>query len=209
MLKGLCLNNILSLFLLLILFFISGCNENKEKIKNASLAPKEIIMDGRIELAGIKEDNSRNKFHLIDVDENDLNITISRDKLYFSNVSKPIFLINFFASWSPPCRGEVTELGKLQKRYSKDLFVLGITVNDDLNGTQMRYFMKKYGINYFVSIAKDNKRFTDYMLKSLKLPDNFPIPLSIIYKDGKYYRYYEGAMPIEMIDYEVKQAIRI
>jgi thiol-disulfide isomerase/thioredoxin len=209
MLKGLCLNNISTIFLILILFFISGCNENKEKIKNASLAPKKITVDNRIELAGIKEDNSRNRFHLVDIDENDLNITISRDRLHLSNMDKPILLVNLFASWSPPCRGEVTELGKIQKRHAKDLFVLGITVNDDLNGTQMRYFMKKYGINYFVSTAKDNKRFVEHILKSLKLPDNFPIPLSIIYRDGRYYRFYEGAMPIEMIDYELKQAIRI
>ena len=90
----------------------------------------------------------------------------------------------------------------------KDLFVVGVLVNDEQNSTQLRRFMEKYDVSYFISHVSDNNDLAAVVIKKLKLPENFPIPLSVLYKDGRLYRYYEGAMPIEMLENELMQAIK-
>ena len=40
----------------------------------------------------------------------------------------------------------------------------------------------------------------------LHLPQNFPIPLTVMYVDGKYFTHYEGSVPAEMIEYDIQQA---
>lgn len=197
------------LFSLFITLFFTACNENKKKIVDASLAPVEsntpvIIQDKKPSVP--KQDP--NRYLLSDMNAKDLNVTFKEQKLSIKGVKEPIILLNFFAPWSAPCRAELSQLDTLQKKYNKKLFVLGVVVDEKQDKTEFRYLMKKLNINYYLSISQNNQRFINAMKKSLKLVDNFPIPLSILYINGGYHRLYEGAMPIEMLEYEVKQAIQ-
>ena len=49
----------------------------------------------------------------------------------FNNEKKNLYLINFWATWCPPCIKEIPELLKLEKKYNKDIRVIFISV--DLN----------------------------------------------------------------------------
>lgn len=56
-------------------------------------------------------------------------------------------LINFWATWCPPCREEIPQLIQLQKDYQEKGFtVLGVNVSDSAVKTSA--FVKKSGINY-------------------------------------------------------------
>ncbi|MEA3490526.1 MAG: redoxin family protein [Campylobacterota bacterium] len=155
-----------------------------------------------------QDSEKKHTFVLTNIDKEDLNITILNETTLSANIDKPLLLINFFATWSPPCRGEVNVLNQLQKSYTKELFIVGVTINDDQNRTKAHHLSEIYNSNYFISDAPDNSLLINSIIKSLKLPSNFPTPLTILYIDGELYRYYEGAMPIEMMEYEIKQAIK-
>jgi len=190
----------------MILILLSGCDENREKIRDASISPQpkksieSVVVD-------IKEPKPV-KYRLVDVDNSEQNITILDKNITFQNIKKPLVLLHFTSTWSPPSRAELSILSSVQKKYSKYLTVLGILVNDKQDSVKFRYFMKKFNADFFISNSKDNADLTNFVIKSLNLPDNFPIPLSVLYKNGELYRFYEGAMPIEMMDYEIKQAIK-
>ncbi len=190
----------------MILVLFSGCNENRDKIRDASVTPqpKKVVS---IVSVGIKEAKPI-RYSMVDVDNSEQNITTLSKKITFTNIKKPLVLIHFLSTWSPPSRAQLPILNKMEKKYRKNLFVLGILVNNKQDSTKIRYFLKKHHADFFVSISKDNAKLTKFILKSLKLPDNFPIPLSVLYKNGELYRFYEGAMPVEMMDYEIKQAIK-
>ncbi len=56
-------------------------------------------------------------------------------------------LLNFWATWCPPCREEIPDLIELQKKYGPDGFtVLGVDVGE--SQAKVSAFVKKIGINY-------------------------------------------------------------
>jgi len=200
---------------LLLVFFLTACSKKKEqREQNISSTTEdanrseETNRSKDINQSSLKAEELAHSFVLTDVDGRDLNITVIGDTMTFQNVEQPLLLMNFFATWCPPCRGELPDLSQLQKKYMKDLFVVGILANDEQNSTQLRRFMHKHDVSYFISHASDNNDLAAVVVKKLKLPENFPIPLSVLYKNGRLYRYYEGAMPIEMLENELMQAIK-
>jgi thiol-disulfide isomerase/thioredoxin len=56
-------------------------------------------------------------------------------------------LINFWATWCPPCKGEIPALVELQKKYGGEGFtVLGVSTDDPPDA--LREFAQAYQINY-------------------------------------------------------------
>jgi len=62
-----------------------------------------------------------------------------------------VVLVNFWATWCPPCRVEIPELIKLQEQHRERLQVIGISEDEDPE--QVREFVKTTGINYPVVMA--------------------------------------------------------
>jgi thiol-disulfide isomerase/thioredoxin len=57
-----------------------------------------------------------------------------------------ILVVNFWATWCPPCREEMPELSQLQEQYrGHNLAVVGISVE---NVTQIRDFVKTLPVSY-------------------------------------------------------------
>lgn len=60
-----------------------------------------------------------------------------------------LVLIDFWATWCGPCRKAIPELGKLQKDFSDDLVVIGISDEDPAT---VRAFMKENTVGYSQAI---------------------------------------------------------
>lgn len=198
---------ILSIVLLFILTACEKQNLPEEQAKTENIE-KNNTVETNISQTYKEPDPIPQTFILTDGNERDLNITLYKDQMTSQDINQPLILLNLFASWSPPCKGTLPDLNRLQKKYKKELFIVGVLVNDDLNRTELQYFMKKYNTNFYISYAKENTSFVAKITKNLELPENFPIPLSALYRDGKLFRYYKGAMPLEMMESELKQALK-
>lgn len=62
-----------------------------------------------------------------------------------------ILIINFWATWCPPCRKEIPEFVALQKQYSaKGLQVIGVAIDDQ---NSVEEFLVSNKINYPILIA--------------------------------------------------------
>jgi thiol-disulfide isomerase/thioredoxin len=130
------------------------------------------------------------------------------DHLYLSNKSHSIVILNFFTSWSYPCRSQLPYLVDLQKKYTQKLRIIGIVLNPHNHTDQLEDIVKKAREDLFIANGKTNNAFTRQILKPVKLPDFMPIPLTVIYHNGIYYRHYEGAVPIEMIEHDIKTIMK-
>ncbi len=145
-------------------------------------------------------------FTLVNTKVESHNVTVSGQKVIFQNMAQPIVIINLFTTWCPPCIGEIPYLNDLQKKYQKELFVVGILTHDSIVQTDLETFIAKNQINYFISNGTHNDAFANLLATTLDLPKNFPIPLTVMYVEGKYFTHYEGSVPVEMIEYDIQQA---
>lgn len=76
---------------------------------------------------------------------------------------KKIFVVEFWATWCPPCRTSIPHLTELQKKYKGDGVVF-IGVSDEKPGV-VKPFVEKQGekMEYVVAIDKDRKTSAGYM----------------------------------------------
>lgn len=72
-------------------------------------------------------------------------------KIIAENKGK-VIMLNFFATWCPPCRVELPELVKLRKNYPEKQFLLiGLSLDEDK--TAVGPFIKLAEVNYPVYMA--------------------------------------------------------
>ncbi|MCF6206784.1 MAG: TlpA family protein disulfide reductase [Sulfurovum sp.] len=135
-------------------------------------------------------------------------VSVENDQLFFKDISQPVVILNFFSTWSLPCQAEAPYLVDLQKKYPKQIFVMGVLLHPDDHLQELEKFINENQIDYFISSSSENDRFTQKILEKLHMPDILPIPLTVIYHGGHYYRHYEGAVPIEMIEHDIKTILR-
>jgi peroxiredoxin len=84
---------------------------------------------------------------LKDVDGNTVALSQFRGK---------VVVLDFWATWCPPCRTEIPGYITLQKKYADDgLVIIGVSVDTDGVGP-VKKFMKDMGMNYIVVMADDD-----------------------------------------------------
>ena len=96
------------------------------------------------------------------------------EKVSLSDFSGKIVLINFWATWCPPCIEEMPSLVALQKRFAGRPFVL-LTVNEDEGGSDVlvRQFKKQTGLD-FLSLLDETGSIAD-AFGVYSLPQSFLI----------------------------------
>jgi thiol-disulfide isomerase/thioredoxin len=63
-----------------------------------------------------------------------------------------VVILNFWATWCPPCREEIPELVQLQAKYKDKLQIVGISEDDDGPEKVVR-FAQQHGMNYPIVMA--------------------------------------------------------
>jgi thiol-disulfide isomerase/thioredoxin len=69
-----------------------------------------------------------------------------------ANWTGKVVLVNFWATWCPPCREEVPELISLQRQFKDQLQIVGISEDDDAAANVLR-FAQQWRINYPIVMA--------------------------------------------------------
>lgn len=75
-----------------------------------------------------------------------------------SKLKGRVVLIEFWATWCPPCRESIPAMNELYRKYNdKGLVLLGISVDKGQNVEEdLRAFVKEYSIQYPVAIDSKN-----------------------------------------------------
>ncbi|MGD2127131.1 MAG: TlpA disulfide reductase family protein [Desulfobacteraceae bacterium] len=89
-----------------------------------------------------------------------------------------VVLLDFWATWCPPCRIAIPELVELQKKYKeKGLVIIGVSVDDPQSVTNgdLLAFKEEFKINYRI-VRADWKVMNDYFgLEDVAIPTMFVI----------------------------------
>ena len=104
-----------------------------------------------------------------------------------------VVILDFWATWCPPCRMSIPELVKLQEKFKdKGLVILGVSMDDPWQTTNkyLQAFKEKFKINY-ATLRYDQKVIRDYFgYKSPVIPTMF-----IIDREGRIRDKHEGYRP--------------
>jgi cytochrome c biogenesis protein CcmG/thiol:disulfide interchange protein DsbE len=73
-------------------------------------------------------------------------------KVQLADFAGKVVVLNFWATWCPPCRREIPDFVQLQKQYGpKGVVVVGISLDDSWD--PVRPFMTENGMNYPVLLG--------------------------------------------------------
>jgi thiol-disulfide isomerase/thioredoxin len=107
-----------------------------------------------------------------------------------------VVLLNFWATWCPPCREEIPELIELESRYKDRLQIVGVSLDDD-GPDEVEKFAKNKGINYPIVMASRE------MLVEYGGVPALPT-LFVVNPDGKVVQKHVGLYPTFLYETEVR-----
>ena len=68
--------------------------------------------------------------------------------------NKKVVLVNFWATWCPPCRREIPDLTALKKQFQgQDVEIIGLTVEEPELKDRVQSFAQQFSINYTIGFS--------------------------------------------------------
>jgi thiol-disulfide isomerase/thioredoxin len=126
-------------------------------------------------------------FHARDLDGRDISTASLRGK---------VVLINFWATWCPPCRAEIPDLVALQEKYRDKLQIIGVS-EDEAGPAVVRKFVAEHQMNYPVVMATPE-------IEKL-FPGIAALPTSfIVDRDARLVQKHVGMLTARTTEYETR-----
>jgi peroxiredoxin len=111
-------------------------------------------------------------------------VTTSGQPVSLANYQGRVLVMDFFATWCPPCKAAIPHLIAMNRKYGKQgLQILGQSL-DDGGERLVKSFISDYRINYPVALATDKVE-TDYGIISVPV-------MMVIDKKGRVAEVYRG-----------------
>lgn len=123
----------------------------------------------------------------------DLNGRIVR----LSDYRGKVVVINFWATWCPPCRAEMPDLVKLQREYGRQgLQIIGITYPPEKKD-RVRRFARSLKVNYPIALG------TSEIKARFSSEETLPLTV-VVNRDGKVTDIISGILLREEFDEKIK-----
>ena len=163
---------------------IQGCIGSTEKITTDAEPDKSVADTNKI---GYPAPD----FTLIDLDGNTVQLSELKGKVVF---------INFWASWCPPCRAEMPEIGAIYQKYkTKGVVVLGVDLLEPEDW--VRQYVQKGGFNWTFVVDTTGEVAAAYNI--IRIPTSFFIDTEgVIRSKGV------GDMTMRTMEAHLKEAMK-
>jgi len=115
------------------------------------------------------------------------------ESLKLSDYKGKIVILDFWATWCPPCRKGIPDLIELKNEYKdKDVEIIGVSLDGITRGGQtaakVEPFIEEYGINYPIIRGDEQIVYSFGGIRSI--PTSY-----VIDKEGNVISRYEGLIP--------------
>jgi thiol-disulfide isomerase/thioredoxin len=108
-----------------------------------------------------------------------------------------VVLINFWATWCPPCREEIPEMIGLADKFKDHLQIIGVSMDDEATPSEVRDFARNAKMNYPIVMGSD--KLSEEYGGIPALPTTFVLDTS-----GRVVQKHMGLYPEEVYDGEIR-----
>jgi len=130
-------------------------------------------------------------FTLVDIYGKETSLSDFKDK---------VIILDFWATWCPPCRQEIPHFIELYNEYKDEgLEVIGVALDSNAEKT-VRPFSEKEGINYTILVG--NREVTELYGGIMSIPTTF-----IIDREGRIKKRYVGYRDKKVFEDDIKELL--
>ncbi|MNZ64481.1 Thiol-disulfide oxidoreductase ResA [compost metagenome] len=134
-------------------------------------------------IIGIQKGDQAPDFELTDVEGNLVQLSDFRGKKV---------LLNFWATWCPPCKAEMPHMQSFYKDFSDEVVVLGVNMTSIDKGMEaIQAFSEEYGLTFPIALDQEGEVMDTYQITAY--PTTY-----VIDQEGMIHAKFVGA-----IDYEI------
>lgn len=164
--------------------------KDKGIVKNLDSKYEKIENVGSLKM-GIEEGQLAPDFTLIDAKGNPVKLSDYKGKKV---------LLNFWATWCPPCKAEMPHMERLYNKYkSNDFEILAVNVTtSEKNRDDVGKFIENYQLTFTVPMDEEGAAFRDYSI--MVYPTSF-----FIDSDGVIRKKVLGAVNEEVMEKEINK----
>lgn len=181
----------LAFFGILSLLFYTGC-DSKESISEESIA----VSDKPV------QKQTYPTFKLQTGEGKIMEIVANPEGWVFKGFEGKAVLLDFFATWCPPCKAEIPHLNNLRKKYDGKFEIIGVLVEQNKPQSELDAFIKEFNITYPVSNTDVNFDLANAVGGVKSIPTMF-----MFNTEGRVVNNYVGMVPEEMLEIDIKKAL--
>ncbi|MGB9834421.1 MAG: TlpA family protein disulfide reductase [bacterium] len=100
-------------------------------------------------------------------------ITMTGEKLSLSSLRGKVVILNFWATWCPPCRDEIPELNSFYEEYKNRVVFLGIEIMESRE--EVEQFLQEQRILYPIILDSEQKTSISNLYRISLVPTTYVI----------------------------------
>ena len=181
-----------------IILLFTACSEKKNEQDSKQSSEQNIEQNASLTQLLV---NYYTPFTLYLDDESTFELEKTKDGFKFDSKGKAL-LVNFFTNDCKACDIQNEYFNKIHKNYNEKLLVIG--VSKDIMDIRAASELKSVrDIKFTLSYGENN----DFFLRAISQKQS-GLPFSVLFdKNGKLIQSYDGLMPPEMLEFDIKKVL--
>ena len=151
-------------FLLPLILLFTGCGSEDEAKAVKKDVPNAFTKENKV---------VSQTYNLKTLDGQNITIKLDDNILTIPEYKNKTVLINFWATWCPPCIKEIPIFNELSEKYKDDFVIIGVLFEKDKSIEELKSFVKEHDIKFPVTISEKENFEMSKNFNVKKIPESF------------------------------------